>query len=181
MTASSLKIRSSSKKKKQAEPESKQDEDQNEDDQKEKVANKFSFIPCEYNDLTNLYLTSRCLVPSLKKKGDMYGVADTQFALSAHFHKQLQWHKHPKLRVYQYLNGGGMRFFESHDDIDEGRYEVGHDLVKLWPEYFQNTKDALSAGDVAACDVFDGVLDLYKCDAQFFQWDNAIKRAQGKK
>merc|ERR1712013_95425 len=150
---------------------------------KKTVPNMFSYIPCNYNDLTNFYLTSDCLVPS-NEKSKVYGVADTQFVLSVHFHKQLQWHRHPKLRVYQYFNGGGMRFFDGmfgkkidgYVDLAQGG---GEDMTALWPRYFADGDGALSADEVAEMDVFDDVLDLYKCDAQFFQWDNAIKRANG--
>eukprot|EP00484_Ammonia_sp_Unknown_P016446 CAMPEP_0197033182 /NCGR_PEP_ID=MMETSP1384-20130603/11658_1 /TAXON_ID=29189 /ORGANISM="Ammonia sp." /LENGTH=878 /DNA_ID=CAMNT_0042462957 /DNA_START=300 /DNA_END=2936 /DNA_ORIENTATION=+ len=152
------------------------------------VRNRYSYIPHEYNDLTNWYLTSRCLVPSKGKlSGDAnrncYGVRDFAFVLSAHFHKQRQWHRHPKLRIYQYFNGGGMRFMhvacdrQQHKAKDDIVYKYDQDMTEIWKAYFSDHSKSLQATDIDRYKVFDAIFDLYQCDAQFFQWDNAVKRS----
>jgi len=139
-----------------------------------KDANKFSFVPHEYNDFTNFYLSQQCIFPATNE-----GVGATRFMLSAHFHRQKEWHRHPKLRVYQYLNGKGMRFFHSWQDPASQHsmtgYDAQRDITQLWPQWFEG-KVTLKADDIGKLEVFDAVMDLYKCDPNFLRWDCAVRR-----
>jgi len=141
----------------------------NEEEEKDQeVPNKFSLIPHEYNDFTNFYLSQNgCLML------DMNGTQQS-FMLSAHFHIQKHWHRHPKLRVYQYFNGKGLRFFHSWRNMTG--YYAKKDITRLWPNHFEGAQKGMSEQDVADLQLFDAVMDLYKCDPNFLRWDCAVKR-----
>eukprot|EP01084_Bolivina_argentea_P059116 107900_1 len=132
------------------------DEEKETEKKTEKKDNRFSLIAHEYNDITNYYLTSKCIIPANDKTDKKYfGINDVGFCLSAHYHKQRQWHRHPKLRLYQYFNGGGLRFFREDMTSDKG----------IWVKYFENKNNALSYKELMNMYVFDPVLNLQKCDA----------------
>jgi len=222
-----------------------QDEESKED--KDMVTNRFSLVPCDYNDFINFYLSQQCIIPrsdkastkpssaiplsnfahaalqGLKPRGNSdavaiskpsksskssnsetapkdadpqsvqsvsgfaamtesrtghLGVRDLPFVLSAHFHRQKEWHRHPKLRVYQYFNGKGMRFFHTWGygvNRMEG-YDAKRDMVEKWTEYFANPKQCVKKQQIRDLELFDAVLDLYKCDPNFLRWDCAVKR-----
>ena len=59
-------------------------------------------------------------------------------------------------KLKQYNGGSGGSNDEQKDNSDEDQYD-----------------EILAISDL---EIFDRVFDLYKCDAQFFQWDNAVKR-----
>ena len=59
-------------------------------------------------------------------------------------------------KLKQYNGGSGGSNDEQKDNSDEDQYD-----------------EILAISDL---EIFDKVFDLYKCDAQFFQWDNAVKR-----
>merc|ERR1712228_703016 len=167
-------FRDKDKKKKDEKENKESDKKEDEQPKNDKVRNKFSLISYEHNDLTNFYLTSQCVIPSIVKN-EYFGAKDLEFVLSAHFHKQRQWHRHPKLRLYQYVNGGALRFLHYNGHTQKG-YKYEQDLIDLWPKYFKNASNGINDKFIAQCDIFDGVMDLYKCDAEFFRWDNAVKR-----
>ena len=175
--------------------ENKTDDDENKNIQE--VRNTFSYIAHDYNDITNFYLTHKCLIPSKKDKNKMYGANDLPFVLSVHFHKQRQWHRHPKMRIYQYFYGGGMRFMhkptqyipigqdeekKNNDDLNtqspQISYKWDQDMINIWPDYFVDSSNQNQMNEAFIRDacLFDGVFDLYKCDMPWFQWDNAVKR-----
>lgn len=48
-------------------------------------------------------------------------------------------------------------------------------MVEQWPRYFKNG-GGVTRKQIRELQVFDAVLDLYKCDPNFLRWDCAVKR-----
>ena len=158
--------------KKEEKEEEKKEQSVKEEVDGELKENRFSLIGYECNELTNFYLTSKCLIPSSIMRDDndmrLYGVDEFEFVFSAHFHAQKSWYPHPKLKMYQYFNGGGLRFFEN-------------DIVHLWMKYFMEHKQdkdkCLSMEDIKGFKLFDDILNLKKCDEIYRKWYYGIYRS----
>eukprot|EP01084_Bolivina_argentea_P270384 459746_1 len=144
------------------------------DNDNSQIHKTFSLLDTKYNDITNLYFTSKCLIPSKYQLDKYYGIDEVNFVLSAHYHQQRKSYRYPKLRIYQYFNGCGLRFLHKYQEMEN--YTYATDITDLWPKYFVNGDNGIGDDFIIECDIFDAVMDIYKCDAQYFQWDNAIKK-----
>ena len=100
---------------------------------------------------------------------EYYGVNDFEFVFSAHFHVQKDWYPHPKLKLYQYFYGGGLRFFD--DDLDH-----------VWRGYFNDSDKGLDMDEINKFELFDeDIFDLLKCDEIYKKWYLSIERSMSKR